>query len=540
MARRSRNNAPANGITDAFKRKKAAAYIRLSRETEGTKERDTIGSQTALVEGFICQNPELELYDTYVDDSVSGTTFSRPAFDRMLTDMRAGKFSAVVAKDMSRIGRDYIEAGNLVEHVFPLYGIRLITITDGFDTDRDPGGIMLAVANLTNAMYAQDISKKINAAKEVMIEKGVPIGKVAFGYEISREDPKHPKMVINEETAPIVRRIFSDFIGGKGTTIIARELNEEGILTDREYRFKKNGQLDRMGRYKWSACTVQQIIRNDVYIGNYAMAKVQIRINNQRKRVFTPKDKWKTFENHHPAIISKEDFDKAQSMKQKKSPIKRRSKNHLKNKVFCGCCGGHMGIPDSGAKNPKYMCRRSVNYEAGCRTGYVKKETVYNSTFAAIKDMIRLFLDDDSVIGICRKKLATSSGISRYDRQAWMQQQKIKALEEKKTGLYEDFRSGNISEEEYLLLNGRFSDEMMAASEMIEGLMEASSKEKKAVNTIESLSTKLRDFKGKRKLSQEMADSLIEKVIIYGEDRIEVIFKFDDEMAYLMEVCDEG
>lgn len=540
MARRSRNNAPANGITDAFKRKKAAAYIRLSRETEGTKERDTIGSQTALVEGFICQNPELELYDTYVDDSVSGTTFSRPAFDRMLTDMRAGKFSAVVAKDMSRIGRDYIEAGNLVEHVFPLYGIRLITITDGFDTDRDPGGIMLAVANLTNAMYAQDISKKINAAKEVMIEKGVPIGKVAFGYEISREDPKHPKMVINEETAPIVRRIFSDFIGGKGTTIIARELNEEGILTDREYRFKKNGQLDRMGRYKWSACTVQQIIRNDVYIGNYAMAKVQIRINNQRKRVFTPKDKWKTFENHHPAIISKEDFDKAQSMKQKKSPIKRRSKNHLKNKVFCGCCGGHMGIPDSGAKNPKYMCRRSVNYEADCSTGYVKKETVYNSTFAAIKDMIRLFLDDDSVIGICRKKLATSSGISRYDRQAWMQQQKIKALEEKKTGLYEDFRSGNISEEEYLLLNGRFSDEMMAASEMIEGLMEASSKEKKAVNTIESLSTKLRDFKGKRKLSQEMADSLIEKVIIYGEDRIEVIFKFDDEMAYLMEVCDEG
>ena len=540
MARRSRNNAPANGVTDAFKRKKAAAYIRLSRETEGTKERDTIGSQTALVEGFICQNPELELYDTYVDDSVSGTTFSRPAFDRMLTDMRAGKFSAVVAKDMSRIGRDYMEAGNLVEHVFPLYGIRLITITDGFDTDRDPGGIMLAVANLTNAMYAQDISKKINAAKEVMIEKGVPIGKVAFGYEISREDPKHPKMVINEETAPIVRRIFSDFIGGKGTTIIARELNEEGILTDREYRFKKNGQLDRMGRYKWSACTVQQIIRNDVYIGNYAMAKVQIRINNQRKRVFTPKDKWKTFENHHPAIISKEDFDKAQSMKQKKSPIKRRSKNHLKNKVFCGCCGGHMGIPDSGAKNPKYMCRRSVNYEAGCRTGYVKKETVYNSTFAAIKDMIRLFLDDDSVIGICRKKLATSSGISRYDRQAWMQQQKIKALEEKKTGLYEDFRSGNISEEEYLLLNGRFSDEMMAASEMIEGLMEASSKEKKAVNTIESLSTKLRDFKGKRKLSQEMADSLIEKVIIYGEDRIEVIFKFDDEMAYLMEVCDEG
>ena len=297
-------------------KKKAAAYIRLSRETEASRGRDTIGSQTALVEDFISQSKELELYETYVDDAVSGTMFSRPAFDRMLSDMRSGLFSAIVVKDMSRIGRDYIEAGNLVEHVFPLYGIRLISITDGFDTKRDPGGLMMAMANLTNAMYAQDISRKINAAKETLIEKGVPIGKVAFGYTICREDPKHPKMVIDAETAPIVRRIFADFIAGKGTTAIDRELNDEGILTDREYRFKKNNQLDKMGKYKWSACTVQQIIRNDVYIGNYAMGKVRIRTSQQKKRVFVPKDEWKTFENHHPAIISKEDFEKAQSMKQ--------------------------------------------------------------------------------------------------------------------------------------------------------------------------------------------------------------------------------
>ena len=235
MARKSRKTAPDSfGIYTEPKRKKAAAYIRLSRETEGSIERDTIGSQTALVENYICQSIELELFDTYVDDSVSGTTFSRPAFDRMLADMRAGKFQAIVVKDMSRLGRDYIEAGKLVEHVFPLYGIRLISITDGFDTKKDPGGLMMAVANLTNAMYAQDISRKINAAKDVMREKGQPIGKVAFGYKINRDDPKNPKMVIDEETAPVVRRIFSDFISGKGTTTIARELNAEGVLTDRE------------------------------------------------------------------------------------------------------------------------------------------------------------------------------------------------------------------------------------------------------------------------------------------------------------------
>ena len=516
-------------------KKKAAAYIRLSRETEASRGRDTIGSQTALVEDFISQSKELELYETYVDDAVSGTMFSRPAFDRMLSDMRSGLFSAIVVKDMSRIGRDYIEAGNLVEHVFPLYGIRLISITDGFDTKRDPGGLMMAMANLTNAMYAQDISRKINAAKETLIEKGVPIGKVAFGYTICREDPKHPKMVIDAETAPIVRRIFAGFIAGKGTTAIARELNDEGILTDREYRFKKNNQLDKMGKYKWSACTVQQIIRNDVYIGNYAMGKVRIRTSQQKKRVFVPKDEWKTFENHHPAIISKEDFEKAQSMKQNKSAPCSHAPNLLKNKVFCGCCGGHMGIPDSSAKNPKYMCRRSVFYETECSTGYIKKEIVDKSVFLAVKDMIRIFLDDDSAISKCRKKLAASARNRQCQRQASMQKEKIKALEAKKTGLYKDFCRKLISEEDYLVLNARYSDEIKAASEMIEGLMEASAKEKKAATTLESVTAKLGNFKGKRKLSKEMVGSLIEKVIVYDEDKIEVVFQFDDELAKLME-----
>ena len=540
MARKSRRNAADSAETYAeTSQRKAAAYIRLSRETEGSRERDTIGNQTALVENFICQNKDLVLYETYVDDSVSGTTFSRPAFDRMLADMRSGLFQVIVVKDMSRIGRDYIEAGNLVEHVFPLYGIRLISITDGFDTVRDPGGIMLAVTNLTNAMYAQDISRKINAAKETMLEKGIPIGKVAFGYEINRDDPKHPKVVIDEETAPIVRRIFSDFIGGKGTTTIARELNSEGVLTDREYRFKKNGQFDRMGQYKWSACTVQQIIKNDTYIGNYAMGKVHIRVSQQKKRVFIPKDEWKTFENHHPAIISKKDFEMAQSMKQKKSARKKHTENHLKNKVFCGCCGGHMGIPDSGAKNPKYLCRRSVNYEKDCSTGYVKKEAVYAAAFDAIKDMMKLFLDDDAAIGKCRKRLAESIRQDSHGRDIRMQKKKFHSIEAKKIALYEDFCRDVISEDDYLVLNGRYSDEMAAISGMISELKKAAAKEKKAFETIENTGTKLAEFKGKRRLSKEMADSLIERVIVYGEDRIEVVFNFDDELSHLFKGGDK-
>ena len=181
------------------------------------------------------------------------------------------------------------------------------------------------------------------------------------------------------------------------------------------------------------------------------------------------------------------------------------------------------------------MFRRSVFYETECSTGYIKKEIVDKSVFLAVKDMIRIFLDDDSAISKCRKKLAASARNRQCQRQASMQKEKIKALEAKKTGLYKDFCRKLISEEDYLVLNARYSDEIKAASEMIEGLMEASAKEKKAATTLESVTAKLGNFKGKRKLSKEMVGSLIEKVIVYDEDKIEVVFQFDDELAKLME-----
>ena len=541
MARKSRRNSIANLSTAEMSpvKQKAAAYIRLSRETEESIERDSIGNQSTLVQDFIKRNDELELYDTYIDDSITGTLFIRPAFDRMLSDMRSGKIQAIVVKDLSRIGRDYLEAGKLVEHVFPLYGIRLISITDGFDTDKDVNSLMMALTNLTNAMYAQDISRKINASMQDMSERGIPIGKVPYGYRMNKDDPKNPVMEIDEEPASVVRRIFADFISGKGTTYIARDLNDEGVLTDREYRFKKNGQYDKMGRYKWSACTVQQILNNDTYTGRYAMNKVQIRIKQQRKRIYIPKDEWRTFEDHHPAIISKEDFERVQMMKQKKSPAGKNPPNLLKGKAFCGCCGGHMGIPDSAAKNPKYICRRKSIYERDCTTEPVLKAVVYDAVFAAIKNMLKAFLDEDSVIN--RYMTYTGNDSSRnalYHRKLIECRNKIRILEDKKTTLYGDFCSGLLEEEEYLFLNRGYTNQMQEAASVIQQIEADMAEEKKAKESIESVREKIRVFKGRRKLSREMVEALVDAVTIYSKDRIEVRFSFDDELAYLMEKAD--
>ena len=365
--------------------RRAAAYIRLSRETSQAMCRDTIGSQTELVEGFIRRQDDLVLYETYVDDAVSGTTFSRPAFDRMLSDMRCGLIQAVVVKDMSRIGRDYLEAGSLVEHVFPLYDIRLISITDGFDTGKGTDWLLMALTNLANTMYARDISQKINAVKAEMYKKGIPVGRVPYGYRIDRGTSRRGYMAIDDEAARTVKRIFGDFIEGKGTTTIARELNNEGIPSPLAYRYICNGQKDKASRYRWTANSVQQILGNRTYTGRYAMGKTSQKIFQPRKRMAVPEDGWHVFERHHPAIISDEEFGAAQERKRKKSPPSRHSPNLLAHKIYCGKCGAPMGIPDSSAKNPKYVCRTNLYYGSGCSMGRVSMVEVYEAVVMRIQ-----------------------------------------------------------------------------------------------------------------------------------------------------------
>ena len=220
-------------------------------------------------------------------------------------------------------------------------------------------------------------------------------------------------------------------------------------------------------------------------------------------------------------------------MKQKKSKPRKHPANVLKNKVFCGCCGGHMGIPDAGAKTPKYMCRRSVQYERGCTTGYVPKAAVYDKVFQSVKDMVRLFMDEETVIRKCMEK-ADRKSADRYGNELVEKQRTLNAFEQKKVALYEDFRNGLINEDEYLVLNGRYTDGMAAVSEAARELSELADREKKLVAVVSDIREKAAAFKGRRKLSQEMVDALIDRVVVYSEDCVEVVFQFEDELKLLL------
>lgn len=524
------------GQTDGEGRKRLESQLdefRLLLEDAGA-ERGTIAAQTALVEDFISRQDDLELYGTYTDDAVSGTIFTRPGFDRIMADMRGGKIQAIAVKDMSRLGRDYIETGNLVEHVFPLYGVRLISITDGFDTAKDPAGLMMAVTNLTNAMYAQDISRKINSAKAGMIEKGIPIGKIPFGYRMDRSDPEHPAMAVDEEAAETVRRIFRDFLSGKGTTAIARTLNGEGVPPPLAYRYMKNGQTEKAAGYRWTANSVQQILCNEAYTGKYAMAKTEQRIYRPEKRRLLPEGEWRVFEHHHPAIIPAEDFERMKARKQKKSARGKNPPNLLRGKVFCGCCGAHMGIPDSAARTPKYACRTNLYYGGGCGMGSIEKSAVYDAVFRTVKDTVRFFLDEQAATSSCKKSgRGRSAERERFQRELAEKEDGLRRIETKKTALYGDFCGGLLSEEEYLLLNGKYTEEMEALSAAASETRKQMDMEKKAEEAAVSVSERIKRFKSRRKLSQEMADALVERVDIHGGGRIAVTLKFEDEMRLL-------
>ena len=359
MARKSRTQPKQS--TDTLKALskvyKTAIYVRLSAEKDETRDRKTLINQRNLIKNFVDQQMDMEVYDIYMDDEISGTTFDRPEFERMMSDMRAGRINCIVVKDLSRLGRDYIETGNLVERVFPMMNIRFVAITDNYDSSKKDADLMVAVTNIANDLYAKDISKKISSSKQEAMEKGIPTGNVAYGYKVVFNENKVKVMVEDKEAADVVRWIFNEAEKGTLHSVIAAELNAKHILTPAQYKVRHNiEKLEKLRGVKWTVDTISRILKNEVYIGRYVTGKDRVCLYRHEKRHTTNKDEWYVFENHHIALIAKEQFYAVQKNKRKViKPAKNQTVNMLKGKIICGCCGSSIHIhPEKHAK--VYLC----------------------------------------------------------------------------------------------------------------------------------------------------------------------------------------
>lgn len=540
MARKSRTQPKQSMDTQKVLSKvyKTAVYVRLSAEKDETRDRKTLINQRNFIKNFVDQQMDMEIYDIYMDDEISGTTFDRPEFERMMSDMRAGRINCIVVKDLSRLGRDYVETGNLVERVFPMMGVRFVAITDNYDSSKKDADLMVAVTNIANDLYAKDISKKIYSCKHEAMEKGIPAGNVAYGYKVVLDENKVRVVVEDKEAADVVRWIFNEAEKGILQSVTAEKLNAEHILTPSQYRVRNNKEkLEKLSGVKWTVDTLSQILKNEVYIGKYVTGKDRVCLYRHEKRHMTSKDEWNVFENHHTPLVTKEQFYAVQKNKRKAlKPAKKQTVNMLKGKITCGCCGSSIHIhPEKHAK--VYMCTHRKRYgKDSCNCLPVKVDDVYAAVLAVIKEQIQVFTDKESLL----KEHHRDSRIVRQE-QVYMEAvnkcvKEMDRLMELKSGLYADYTEELLDEKEYLQLNREYSQRIEKLKAQADEYRQAASQYESAEKTVAQLKAEMLKFKGKRKLTQEMVDLLVAQVHIYEDKNLEIVLNYEDELKRFAEL----
>lgn len=538
MARKSRNALNAVQVTDKdmalAKKYQTAVYARLSKEREDTRDRGTIFNQISLIKNYIKEQDDMEIYKIYMDDDITGTSFERPAFNRMMEDMRKGRIGCIVVKDLSRLGRDYVEAGNLLERVFPMFGIRFVSISEHYDSLRSGLDLMIPVTNIANALYAQDISKKIKSSKENKMKQGIPVGHIVYGYKAVLDENGNREMAVDEESGEIVRRIFREAYDGRTNLEIAVSLNEDGVDTPYQYRYRDNpDKLAEKPYLRWTHQMIYTILRKEVYTGKYVMGKDTVCLYRYEKRHTVSEDDCYVFEDHHEPLVTKEVFKELNKDRKKNTKRKSSFINLLKRKVVCGCCGSRMHIhPEDYGR--VYMCNHRKTYgKDSCACMPVKMEDVYETVFSVLKESMQLFLDENEIIremnrsekGRERKQVLTEA-VGRHLKE-------IEKCRELKRGLYQDYLDKLLDEKDYIKFNREYSERIDKLTEEMNELQSAAEKYEKSPAEGKELIEIIRSYRSKRKLSKELVDAFVDKVIIYENKNMEVVLKFEGELKEL-------
>lgn len=367
----------------------AGAYLRLSKEEyNNEKESNSITNQRQIIDNYVKEHKEYKLVDYYVDDGYSGTNFDRPEFQRMLEDIKNKKIDVIIIKDLSRLGRNYIETGNFVEVVFPAMGVSVISVDENYEMDSLDyyGSDYVPLKNLFNDMYAKDISKKVRSSLIVKKHNGEFVGKLApYGYIKDQKD-KH-KFLIDKNVSHIIKKIFDMILDGKSRREVADFLNQNDILTPSEYLNIKTN-IDVTVMKKWNSEMVNSILRNENYTGTLFQGKKRKLNYRVNKKINIDKDNWIVTKNHHEAIISKEKFDKVQDILNNYATRTNRTGNFeiLSGFIRCNDCKDQM-ILKSGKNKKYYYC---TNY-------FKKKCTSHSIEKTKLEEMILEELKIDEI-----------------------------------------------------------------------------------------------------------------------------------------------
>ncbi len=520
-------------------------YLRLSRDDGDKEESNSITGQRELLRSYLKQHPELQEYAVRVDDGFSGSTFERPAFQAMMEDVRAGKTNCIVVKDLSRFGRNYLDAGEYIERVFPFMKVRFIAINDNYDSlaeKKASDDLIIPFKNLINEAYCRDISIKIRSQLEIKRKSGQFIGAFAmFGYA---KEPNHKnRLIVDDYAADIVRDIFQWKLEGVSPADIATALNKVGVLSPTEYKramgIRYATPFQTNPKAVWSAGNVIRILKNPIYTGVLIQGKESTPSYKVHKRITRPESEWAVVEESHEAIISKEDFDTVQKVLAMDT---RRSTEASAVSLFsgmlkCGECGASMvrKVVPSGKKAYGYYICSAHKKHGSCHPHRIRDITLEDIVLTALQGYIRQVIDLEQLLEMTDTAPLRTAQAQRVQRQLDMKRGELERANKLLMSLYENLADEIITRDEYTKLKATFSLQIDTVEQQMNLLLGEISNIQ-SQGTEKSWMEQFRSHENLTALERRIVVTLIDEIAIYADKCVEVRYRWQDEFTWQAEV----
>ena len=511
----------------------AFLYERLSRDDNLEGESYSIGNQKKLLAKVAKEKGYTNLVH-FLDDGISGVTMDRPGFVEMICQLEQGKAAAVFVKDLSRLGRNYIEVGRLTEEFFPNHDIRLVAVSDNIDTAEGENELA-PIRNLFNEWYARDISKKRRISNKIKGNAGEPMGQPPYGYIKDPNDPKH--WIVDDEAAQVVRRVYSMTLEGFGTEQIAAQLEKDGVLTPRAYwltkGIKRPGKGKQQPPTKWNSSTITKILSLQEYCGDILNFKTYSKSYKNKKRIDNDRENWVVFQDVHEAIIERAVYEQVQ---QKRGKIRKRRTNNGEHNMFsgllvCADCGSNLHFHfNQGNPEIKYFnCSNYKGNRGTCTsTHYVRVDFLEEVVLGEIRRLTKFasLYEDEFVKAV----IGHSQQAEQTDRK--LKEKELKTLlarDEELDGLferiYEDNVSGKLSNDRFAKMSRRYEDEQKELAEKIKKLRSEIEKQSSRSMTTDMFIGLVRKYTRARKLTPRMLNELIEKIEVFNAEKIDGVWE---------------
>lgn len=534
-----------------------AIYARLSVEDNG-KSSDSIESQIEYLEDYIANDPTMRKVAVFIDNGFTGTNFMRPEFQRMIDSARLGDINCVVVKDLSRLGRNYVETGEFLEKVCPFIGLRFIAVNDNYDSEAITNNSQLAasLSNIINDFYARDISRKVFSALKTKMENGEYIGAwEKYGY-LKDPDNKN-KLIVNPETAPIVKQIFLWRSEGMSYMGINKKLNEMGVLSPGQYKAERgivtnNNKKSRV--ILWNKHVVTDILKDITYIGHLAQRKTTqcLYAGVQYSRV--NENDWVIAYNTHEPIIDQDLFDKVQEINRaaaEKSKANNGKYDHLpkaKNiygaKLVCADCGARIKLHRSFStkKDKVYFTFNCPTYgehgKIGCTSRVKRKAELDEAVFHSIRAQMDMFMDSAYIIkSLLAQKQAINNGASRRKQKTSLNA-KIKNLRSAISTLYVDMKDGLLTDKEYLMQKEKYQAEIAELEHTLDELTSDDTDTEEQLIGTKRWAAITTEYSEATELTEGMLNACVELIKIHADGSLEITFNYMDEFKELLQTTE--